>query len=578
MASALLPCRKYLLTLHFEIFPTLIFEELFHRETSMKRKYLRLTSSSKNFIRNYNNSQGFKTISTRASIGNLKSDENIESTTFQDLGNENRLHPKLVKTLSDDLKFDTMMPIQAATIQDLLDHRVNCLAQAKTGTGKTIAFLLPAIQTLVTKEKNIIPGKHISLLVISPTRELALQIAKEAQGLSQRFPKFTTHVCIGGTNKEKEQREIIKKCDILIATPGRLLDHLIEPNFVKKLETLDTLVLDEADRLLDMGFMKDIERIVHYLPDKIGNKRQGMLFSATITPRINKVADLILGQDYKFITTIPAGEKLTHEKVLQKLIIVPGFPDLAPALVSSILHDVQSRCSGVFKAIIFAPTTALADFYHKILRNFLDISYLNVIHSRTSQGKRNKTIAEFRQATNGVLVATDIVARGIDIPAVTNVIQVGLPMNKESYIHRLGRTARAGNYGEGTFILTEAEKFFISKSMGQMDFIELPADLNLKTRVIQDAATMEQEKHKKIYQSFIGYYKNHLKAIGWTPQHLVVLANKFAKEGLGASEIPMLTKETISKLGLRGMHGFNVKPKKVKKSKEKLDDLDATKD
>jgi ATP-dependent RNA helicase MSS116 len=198
-----------------------------------------------------------------------------DSMRFTDL--KNLLDPLLLKTITDDLKFDRMMPVQEATLSELLEKRIDCLAQAKTGTGKTVAFLLPAIQTLINKNKP--RGSGISLLVISPTRELAMQIAQEASNLLQRLPQFKVCVAIGGTNKDKEERDILRGdgCDILIATPGRLYDHLGNQQITQSFRNLDTLVLDEADRLLDMGFMEDLKKIIRCLPDKEQSKRQGML-------------------------------------------------------------------------------------------------------------------------------------------------------------------------------------------------------------------------------------------------------------------------------------------------------------
>ena len=224
------------------------------------------------------------------------------------------------KTITDDLKFDHMMPVQEATLRDLLQHRIDCLAQAKTGTGKTIAFLLPAIQTLINRNRP--RGSGISLLVISPTRELAMQIAKEASSLLQRLPQYKVSFAIGGTNKDREERDILSGCDILIATPGRLYDHLSNQYVVEALRNLDTLVLDEADRLLDMGFMNALKDIIACLPDKEKSNRQGMLFSATIAPHVQKFAHLVLSSGYKFISTIPAGEVQTHERVPQLLVTV----------------------------------------------------------------------------------------------------------------------------------------------------------------------------------------------------------------------------------------------------------------
>ena len=161
-----------------------------------------------------------------------------DSMRFADL--KNLLDPLLLKTITDDLKFDRMMPVQEATLSELLEKRIDCLAQAKTGTGKTVAFLLPAIQTLINKNKP--RGSGISLLVISPTRELAMQIAQEASNLLQRLPQFKVCVAIGGTNKDKEERDILRGdgCDILIAPPGRLYDHLGNQQITQSFRNLDT--------------------------------------------------------------------------------------------------------------------------------------------------------------------------------------------------------------------------------------------------------------------------------------------------------------------------------------------------
>ncbi|RKF74986.1 ATP-dependent RNA helicase MSS116, mitochondrial [Golovinomyces cichoracearum] len=508
---------------------------------------------------------GFHTQSLRFFSSSFAQYDTSKEPSFKDIGNKGLLHPQLVNTLIDDLKFDAMMPIQAATITDLLEKRVDCLAQAKTGTGKTIAFLLPAIQTLISKERT--PGKNISLLVISPTRELALQIAKEAKQLLRRFPEYSVCVSIGGTNKTSEQNKVLRACDVLIATPGRLLDHLSEAKFAEKFNMLDTLVLDEADRLLDMGFKRDLERIVGHLPNKLETKRQGMLFSATIAPHVEKVANLVLGNDYKFISTIPVGEKLTHERVSQNLVTVSSFSDVAPALISIIKSEIKSRPSGNFKSIVFAPTAALADFYSHIIKNIPDMPQCEAIHSRASQGRRNKTTNNFREAKSGILVATDVVARGIDIPAVTDIIQVGVPQDKESYIHRLGRTARAGAEGKGHFIVTQAETFFPSKFLSDINFKEASADVSSKSQVTEIVKNMEADAHKKTYQAWLGYYKNHVKGLKWTMHELVEQANKFAIECLGAAEPPTLTKDVVSKMGLRGIPGLNVKPKQIRQPK-----------
>ena len=482
----------------------------------------------------------------------------LDTPRFADLAKDNLIDPVLLKTITDDLKFDHMMPVQAATLQDLL-HRGDCLAQAKTGTGKTIAFLLPAIQTLINRKVRPTRGAPlISLLVISPTRELAQQIAKEATQLLQRFPQYKIRFAIGGTNKDTEQRQILEGCDILIATPGRLFDHLSDEGFKDCFSSLDTLVLDEADRLLDMGFMPQLKQIIACLPDKTSSNRQGMLFSATIAPHVQNVAHLVLGKDYKFISTIPEGELNTHERVPQHLVVVPNFSDVAAAMVGSIRQEMALVGPDVFKAIVFAPTAALVDFYGAVLEALPGLPAVSVLHSRVSQSRRTRATDDYRVAKNGILVATDVVARGMDFPLVTNVFQVGVPSDKESYIHRLGRTARAGAEGRGIFIVTQPETFFSTWTLKEIDFQPVEADLSAKEEVLRIASTMDSQA--RTYQGWLGYYKNHTKALKWDNEKLVAEGNKFAFEGLGAPEVPGLQKSTIGKMGLRGTRGLVAVP------------------
>lgn len=476
-----------------------------------------------------------------------------DTMRFADLGKDNLLHPILLNTITQDLKFDHMMPVQSATLHDLLEKRIDCLAQAKTGTGKTIAFLLPAIQTLINKNRPKNSG--ISLLVISPTRELAMQIAKEATALLQRLPKFKVSFAIGGTNKDREERDILNGCDILIATPGRLYDHLSNSDVVASFRNLDTLVLDEADRLLDMGFMNALKDIIKCLPDKEMSSRQGMLFSATIAPHVQKFAHLVLSDGYKFISTIPKGEVQTHERVPQLLVAVPNFSDVAPAMVSSIRSECALIGPQLFKAIVFAPTAALVDFYGAILESIPGLPPVSVLHARVSQSKRTRTTDTFRESTSAILVATDVVARGMDFPNVSNVFQVGVPSDKESYIHRLGRTARAGREGRSVFIVTQHEMFFPKYTLKEIAFETIIPDLSCAAEV--QRAANKYEAKAKTYQAWLGYYKN-IKGLQWDDERLVAEGNQYAFDALGAGEVPGLQKSTVGKMGLRGVKGLNI--------------------
>ena len=492
----------------------------------------------------------------------------LDTPRFADLAKENLLDPVVLKTIIEDMKFDHMTPVQAATIHQLLRERgTDVLAQAKTGTGKTVAFLLPAIQSMLNRKRQ--PGQFVSLLVISPTRELALQIANEAQKLLGRRPEYSVCTAIGGTNQNSEERKILKGCDILIGTPGRLLDHFTnnERNsyaIQAKLQWVDTLVLDEADRLLDMGFLPSLKNIIGVLPKREVSERQSMLFSATVPQYVDKVAHFALNKGYKYISTIPEGELNTHERVPQNLIVVPTFSDMAAALAGALRQELAHVGPESFKAIVFAPTAALVDFYVEVIKSVPGLPAPMALHSRASQSKRTKTTDEFRKAKNGLLIATDVIARGMDFPAVTNVFQAGIPADKESYVHRLGRTARAGAEGRGTFLVTSAEAFFPKYTLKDIEFVESPPNLEARADVQRIAQQLEPEVQNKAYQAWLGFYKTFMKSLRWDAETLVSEANKFALDGLGAPEVPTLYKSTVGKMGLRGTRGLVVGPDPMK--------------
>lgn len=474
---------------------------------------------------------------------------------FDSLLENSKVDPVIVRTITNDMKFEYMTPVQAQTLDELLPpNRSDCLVQARTGTGKTMAFLLPALQTMVNQNRG--SGKGISLLVISPTRELAQQISTEATKVLKNLPKYRVVCVMGGTNKDREERAILGGCEILIATPGRLLDHMSNEDIVYSMRHLDTLVLDEADRLLDMGFLKDLRAIVSHLPNKTTTNRQGMLFSATIAPHVRQVADLVCNPEYKFISTIPEGEVNTHERVPQFLVQVPTFADVTAAMVGCVREEATRGQD--FKAILFATTAAIADFYTSILESMPGLPPVSVLHSRMSQNKRTRVTNEYRTARNAILVATDVVARGMDFPGVTTVIQVGLPADKQSYIHRLGRTARADADGRGILIVSDAEGFFPKYTLKEIKFQPREADLSPTQDVLDHASKMEDDEKSRVYQAWLGYYNSHMKALRWDKEDLVRQANVYAREGLASPDTPALQKSTVGKMGLKGVRGLNI--------------------
>ncbi|OAQ69256.1 ATP-dependent RNA helicase [Pochonia chlamydosporia 170] len=492
------------------------------------------------------------------STPSLTEDLRHDTPRFADLS-AHFLHPLLTQAITDDLRFQHMMPVQAATLWELLPpNRRDCLVQAKTGTGKTVAFLLPALQTMVSQKSPA--SSTVSLLVVSPTRELALQIAQEATRLLQRLPNYRVCTAIGGTNRDKEKIQILNGCDVLVATPGRLVDHMSNEHISNAFGQLDTLVLDEADTLLDMGFMPTLREIVRNLPSKERAPRQSMLFSATVMPHVSQVAGLVLSPGYKSISTIPTGATNTHEHVAQMLIKVPTFASVLAGMVSSVVDEATKHEN--YKAIVFAPTAALAGFYGHILSMVPGLPQISSLQSRMRQNKRTRISNKFRIASSAILVATDLVARGMDFPGVTTVFQIGIPLDKQSYVHRLGRTGRANAEGRGIFLICEAESFFPNSALNQTRFIPHEASMASGEEVHHIAERMDEKEKIRIYKSWLAYYRLHLRGLGWGKEELVSEANRYAADGLGSRETPPIPQSIVQNLGLTGTKGLNVVPDK----------------
>ncbi|MBA0802370.1 hypothetical protein Gohar_012673, partial [Gossypium harknessii] len=331
------------------------------------------------------------------------------------------------------------------------------LAKAKTGTGKTVAFLLPSIE-IVSKLPPVdrdVKRPPIHVLVICPTRELAIQAASEAKKLLKYHPSIGVQVVIGGTRLALEQKNLqANPCQILVATPGRLRDHLENTaGFATKLMGVKVLVLDEADRLLAMGFRKDIERIIAAVP----KQRQTLLFSATVPEEVHQICHIALRRDHEFINTVQEGTEDTHSLVRQVHMVAPldmQFSLLYVLLKEHIGDDVD------YKVLVFCTTAMVTKLVADVLREL----NLNVreIHSRKSQSYRTRVSDEFRKSKGLILVTSDVSARGVDYPDVTLVLQVGMPSDREQYIHRLGRTGRKGKEGQGILLLAPWEEKFLS--------------------------------------------------------------------------------------------------------------------
>ncbi|MFD0589111.1 DEAD/DEAH box helicase [Paenibacillus sp. GCM10027627] len=344
-------------------------------------------------------------------------------TTFQDL----HLIPELLKALAKE-NYQSPTPIQEQAIPSVLKGQ-DLLGCAQTGTGKTAAFSLPIIQLLSKRGGSSRAKGPIRALILSPTRELALQISDNIQAYSQ-FTSLSCLAIVGGVSQHGQERALAKGTDILIATPGRLMD-LMNQKLVD-LRAVEVLVLDEADRMLDMGFIHDVKRIIAKLPEK----KQTLFFSATMPPEIAQLANSLLVNPVKVeITPVSS----TVDRISQSVYLVDK--DNKPALLIDLLQDQK-----ITSALVFTRTKHGADRVSRVL-NKHNIA-AQAIHGDKSQNSRQNALNQFKNGTIRVLVATDIAARGIDVEELSHVFNFNLPNIPETYVHRIGRTGRAGNSGE----------------------------------------------------------------------------------------------------------------------------------
>jgi ATP-dependent RNA helicase RhlE len=342
-------------------------------------------------------------------------------------------------------EYSTSTPIQEQAIPILLKGR-DLLGIAQTGTGKTAAFMLPSIDRLTQSDKRPQP-RTCRMLVLAPTRELASQIAESARAYS-RFSHMSVATVFGGTSINKNRQDVSRGVDVLVATPGRLID-LIEQGALS-LKAVEILVLDEADQMLDLGFIHALKQIVKMLP----SRRQTLFFSATMPKAIRELADRFL-TDPAEVSVAPAAT--TAERVDQYVTFVTQ-PE-KQALLTMMLRAGFSERGNMDRVLIFTRTKHGADRVVKLLAGNGIVA--NAIHGNKSQPQRERALAEFKSGKAKILVATDIAARGIDVSGVSHVINFELPNVAEQYVHRIGRTARAGAAGVAIAYCAEDERAYL---------------------------------------------------------------------------------------------------------------------
>ncbi len=356
-------------------------------------------------------------------------------STFASLG----LSEEIVSALTEQ-GYHTPTPIQQAAIPRALAG-MDLLAAAQTGTGKTAAFMLPSLERLKRyANTSTSPAMHpVRMLVLTPTRELADQIDQNVQSYLKNLSLRQT-VLFGGMNMEIQKQDLRQGCEIVIATVGRLLDHVQQKNI--QLNKVEIVVLDEADRMLDMGFIDDIRKIMQMLPAQ----RQTLLFSATFAPAIQRLAQDFMHQPEEIQV---AAQNTTSANVEQHIIALDN--GRKRALLQRLILDLD-----IAQVIVFCNTKQSVDQVNREL-NRRGIS-AQAIHGDKSQQTRLETLSQFKEGSLRVLVATDVAARGLDIAELPFVINYELPLNAEDYVHRIGRTGRAGAEGIAISLMDEQEQ------------------------------------------------------------------------------------------------------------------------
>jgi ATP-dependent RNA helicase MSS116 len=420
-------------------------------------------------------------------------------------------HNLATKRAIAQLGMDNMTEIQAETWA-VARAGASVLGSSPTGTGKTIAFLLPALERLLAKETSYRPGRNVGILIVAPTRELVIQIGEDAKALLAFHSDYNVLCSYGGTKIHGEILQLSKRIPtVLVATPGRLLDHLNDTRLQggRKFEDImgetPILVLDEADRLIE-AFQKETKKILSHLPRS--SKRQTLLFSATLPKRLKAVLDTVLPPDYERI------DCTLHENTLieQSYLSLPSMDLYVSALVS-IVRQISTE--DYYKIAVFFPTAKLVKFFCDLFRH-LGIPTLEM-HSRMSQGSRNRVRDEFGKRESKILFTSDVSARGVDYPDVTHVIQYGTPCDRETgYLHRLGRTGRIGKQGKGLLVALPFESNVLARikkrvrlyhETTQFDNLrDEGSQLDSWRQMIRDGNPLIASHVEGAYSSFVAFY------------------------------------------------------------------------
>ena len=563
------------------------------------------------------------TMSTVAAAVEEDSDssDNEEEDELPLFSSISELHPSSLHAIENKMKLQNMTEIQHKTFVAASSGR-DILGRARTGTGKTLAFLLPAIENALRLGRT--PGPHtkenggISILVLSPTRELAMQIHNQAQVLtsshanssnnSNRSSRMTSQVMFGGSSRGADLKKLEDNCPfVLVATPGRLIYHM-QSSYVRGIpfreiiEDVSVFVLDEADRCLDMGFRNDMEYILSH-KDQDDAKQQTLLFSATLPKDLRSIMASHMRKDYLTVDCVHDIDPASHTNTLvdQSYVTLPSLvsnDNSNSRWITGLVDIVQDitliQNPDDFKVVVFFPTTAMCQFFSHLFNTVFKVPVLE-IHSKKTQGNRTKVSTNFRKFKKGILFTTDVSARGVDYPNVTHVVQYGSADSRETYIHRLGRTGRAGKVGKGIIICgtRSEENQFVKQELKGLDVVYderyqklLNGDTvaqdgdggggingHMKRKEINDTRLQKIQSSavtgsdaqisklaKATYRSLLGYNSTQIKNLGMRSKDQVVkYCNQIANQmGFKDDNMPRLSPKIVQVLGLGRVSGLNI--------------------
>lgn len=521
-----------------------------------------------------------------------------EYTQFEELAQHGLISPRVIETLTQRMNIHTMTDVQRMTLNHCLDGS-DVIAQARTGTGKTLAFLMPIVQRIL-RDKNLENTSRnrasvgdIRALIITPTRELAEQIAVEAKKIVANT-SVKVQTAVGGTQKSMHLRQMQNQgCHILVGTPGRVQDIISDRSTGVSLDNIETFVLDEADRLLDIGFAPAIAEIQTFMPPRHEKNRQTLMFSATVPKSVVQLVRDTLRPDFKFIRTVDPNEAPTHARIPQKVVFGRGLQNQIPIIMEIAYNAIQAHKKDPsnqmpFKAIVYFGSTAEVamafDAFSKMRdpempRSIfqphpLDPCRIFQMHGKLAQAQRTRETDGFRRAQSGLLFSSDVTARGMDFPDVSHIIQIGLPKSSDDYVHRLGRTGRAGKNGEGWLILNEDERREINYKMRNSGINLTDAELVTASLDMTRGAQIPGHIAKLLKYVEVGVksVSYNVKAatyqalLGVLPQQnpnrpkaqQVELMNELAKFGWGMQEPPPIARNLAAKIGILNVPGVRL--------------------